>query len=77
MEESRLRVFVNRLLRMIFGPETDDVTGVWIRLLNEEVNDMHCSPCYLNDEVKKNEMDGACSVHEGEERCIQGFGGDT
>jgi hypothetical protein len=33
--------------------------------------------CYSNDEVKKNEMDGACSVHGVEERCIEGFGGDT
>jgi hypothetical protein len=43
-EDSRLRVFVNRLLRRTFGPETDEVTGVWIRLLNEEVNDLYCSP---------------------------------
>jgi len=32
---------------------------------------------YLDDQIKKNEMDGACSTYGGEERCIQGFGGKT
>jgi hypothetical protein len=27
--------------------------------------------------MKKNEIGGACSVYGGEERCIQGFGGET
>jgi len=30
---------------------------------------------YLGKQVKNNEMGGACSMHGGEERCIQGFGG--
>ena len=29
------------------------------------------------DQIKKNKMDGACSTYGGEERCIQGFGGET
>jgi hypothetical protein len=29
------------------------------------------------DEIEKNEMRGACSTMGGEERCIQGFGGET
>jgi hypothetical protein len=29
------------------------------------------------DKIKKNKMNGACSVYEGEERRIQGFGGKT
>jgi hypothetical protein len=29
------------------------------------------------DQIDKNEMGGACSTYEGEERCIQGFGGET
>ena len=33
----------------------------------------HCS----GDQTKKNEMGGACSTYGGEERCIQGFGGET
>jgi hypothetical protein len=40
-EEHRLRVFENRVLREIFGPKRDGVTGVWRRLHNEEVNDLY------------------------------------
>jgi hypothetical protein len=38
-EEHRLRVFENRVLRRIFGPKRDEVTGVWRRLHNEELHD--------------------------------------
>jgi len=34
-EESRLRVFENRVLRRIFGPRRDEVTGEWRKLHNE------------------------------------------
>jgi hypothetical protein len=34
-EEHRLRVFENRVLRRIFGPKRDEVTGGWIKLHNE------------------------------------------
>jgi hypothetical protein len=43
-EERRLRVFVNRLLRRIFGPKRDEVTDEWRKLCNEELNDLDCSP---------------------------------
>jgi len=43
-EERRLRVFENRVLRRIFGPKRDDVTGEWRKLHNEELNDLYCSP---------------------------------
>jgi hypothetical protein len=33
MEEHRLRVFENRVLRGIFGPKRVEVTGSWIKLL--------------------------------------------
>jgi len=39
-EEYRLRVFENRMLRRIFWPKTDKVTGEWRKLHNEELNDM-------------------------------------
>jgi len=42
-EERRLRVFKNRMLRRIFGPKRDEVTGEW-RKLHEELNDLYCSP---------------------------------
>jgi len=46
-EERRLRVFENRVLRRIFGPKRDDVTGELIKLHNEELNDLYCSPNIL------------------------------
>jgi len=43
-EERRLRVFDNRVLRRIFGPKRDEVTGQWRKLHNEELRDLYCSP---------------------------------
>jgi len=43
-EELRLRVFENRVVRRIFGPKSDEVTGEWRKLHNEELNDLYSSP---------------------------------
>jgi len=43
-EKSRLRVFENRVLRGIFGPNRDEVRGEWKKLHNEDLNDAYCSP---------------------------------
>jgi len=40
-EESRLRAFENRVLRRIFGPEREEVTGEWRKIHNEELNDLY------------------------------------
>ena len=46
-EEHRLRVFQNRVLRRIFGPKKDGVTGEWRKLHNEELNDLYSSPNFV------------------------------
>jgi hypothetical protein len=46
-EEHRLRMFENRVLRRMFGPKRDEVTGEWRRLHNEELNDLYSSPTII------------------------------
>ena len=43
-EERRLRVFENGVLRRIFGPKRDEVTGEWRKLHNEELKGLYSSP---------------------------------
>jgi hypothetical protein len=43
-KEHRLRVFENRVLRRIFGPKRDEVTGEWRKLHNKELLDLYSSP---------------------------------
>jgi hypothetical protein len=43
-EERKLRVFQNMVLRRIFGPRSNEVTGERRRLHNEELNDLYSSP---------------------------------
>ena len=43
-EERRLRVFENRVLRRIFGPKRDEVTGKCRKLHNEELKGLYSSP---------------------------------
>jgi hypothetical protein len=42
-EESRLRVSENRVLRRIFGPKKDEVTGGCRKVFNQELNDLYSS----------------------------------
>jgi hypothetical protein len=56
-EEHRLRVFENRVLRMIFGPKRDEVTEEWRKLHNEKLND--------EDEIGR-----VCSTNGGKEERI-------
>jgi hypothetical protein len=46
-EEHRLRVFENRVLRRIFGPKRDEVTGGWRKLHNVELNNLYFSPSII------------------------------
>jgi hypothetical protein len=42
--EHRLRVFENRVLRRIYGPKRDEVTGEWRKMYNEELHILYSSP---------------------------------
>jgi hypothetical protein len=46
-EEHRLRLFKNRVLRRIFGPKRDEVTGDWRKLHNEEIRNLYSSPSII------------------------------
>jgi hypothetical protein len=54
-EERRLRVFVNRVLRRIFGPKRDEVSEEWRKLHNEELNG-HTSHPYIARVIKSRRM---------------------
>ena len=43
-EERRLRLFEKRVLRRVFGPKRDEVTGEWRKLHNEELSDLYSLP---------------------------------
>ena len=67
-EERKLRVFENMVLRRIFGPRRDEVTGEWRRLHNEELNGLYSSPNIVRV-IKSRRMRWAGHVaRTGEER---------
>jgi hypothetical protein len=67
-EEHRLRVFGNRVLRRIFGPKGDEVTGEWRELHNEELRDLYSSQSIIRM-IKSRRMGWARHVTRmGEER---------
>jgi hypothetical protein len=61
-------VFENRVLRRIFGPKRDEVTGEWRKLHSEELHNLHSSPDIIR-QVKSRRMWWAVHVARmGEER---------
>jgi hypothetical protein len=72
-EESRLRVFENRVLRGIFRPKRDKMTGEWRKLHNEDLYYLYSSPTILRV-IKSRRMRLAEHVARMGERCVQDFG---
>jgi hypothetical protein len=74
-EEHRLRVLQNRVLRRIFGPKRNEVTGEWRKLRNEELHILYLSPNIIR-QIKSRRIGWAGHVaHMGGEETVQGFGG--
>ena len=72
-EESRLRVFENRVLRRIFGSKREEETGEWGKLHNEELNDLYSSPNIIRV-IKSRRMRWARHVARmGREEACTGF----
>jgi hypothetical protein len=66
-KERILRVYENRVLRGIFGPKRDEVTGEWRKLHNVELNDTYSSPNIFRT-IKSRRMRWAGHVARMEER---------
>jgi hypothetical protein len=60
-EEHRLRVFENRVLRRIFGPTRDEVTGEWRKLHNGDLHNLYSSPDIIR-QIKSRRMTWAGHV---------------
>jgi len=67
-------VFKNKELRKIFRPSTKKVTGHWGKMYNDKRHDFNTPHQILLNEIKEDEMGGACKTHWGEEKCLQGIG---
>jgi hypothetical protein len=67
-------VFENRVLRRIFGPKRDEVTGEWRKLHNEELHSLYSSPNIIR-QIKSRRMRWAGHVVRMGEECVLSFDG--
>jgi hypothetical protein len=73
-EEHSLRVFENRVLRGIFGPKGDEVTGEWRKLHSGELHNLYSSADIIK-QIESRRMRWACGTHGRGVKRVQGFGG--
>ena len=64
-EERSLRVFQNWVLKKIFGPKKDEVTGEWRKLQNEGLNDLYCSPSIVRVIISRMRQVGRIVIRGG------------
>jgi hypothetical protein len=70
-EGHRLRVFEKKVLRRIFGPKRDEVTGGWRKLHNEELRDLCSSPSIIRiSKLRRIRWAGHVARMGGKEKCV-------
>jgi hypothetical protein len=69
-EVHRLREFENRVLRRIFGPKSDEVTGEWRMLHSEELHNLYSSPDIIRQVKSRRMMWEGHVARMGEERKV-------
>jgi hypothetical protein len=69
-EERRWKVSENRVLRGVFGPKRDEVTGEWRKLHNEEFNDLYSLPNILRVVKSRRTRWAEHVVRMGEEKVV-------
>jgi hypothetical protein len=67
-------ISIFRVLRKIFGPKRDEVTGEWKKLHNEEFHNLYSSPNIIK-QIKSMRMRWAGHMARMGEECVQGFDG--
>ena len=75
-EEDRLKVTENLVLRKIFGPTRDEATGEWRRPNDEELYDLYSARNIIRLVKSRIKLAGHVAG-VGQEKCIQGFGGEN
>jgi hypothetical protein len=69
-EERKLKVCENRVLKRVFGPKSDEVTGEWRKLHNEELNDVYSLPNIVRVVKSRRMRWSGHMVHMGEDRGV-------
>jgi hypothetical protein len=69
-EEHRLRVFENSILREMFGPKMDEVTGEWRKLHSEELHNLYSSPDIIRQVKSRRVRWAGHLARMGEERKV-------
>jgi hypothetical protein len=66
------------VLRRIFVHNEEEVAGGWRRLHDKELHNLYASPnIFRDDQIKEDEMGGACSTYDRDEKCIKHLGWET
>jgi hypothetical protein len=66
--ERKKKIFENGVLRIIFGPKRDDVSGEWRKMHNEETHNFYSSPNITRQIISRRARWAGHVVHMGENR---------